>query len=183
MNQASGGTVEAADNRCSRRQGRWVPNDAKGDEQTNLGDRHRTPKLWSFIYPVCPFISRAGAVHRFPPVASLPPVLSLSLYLSLSLSLYLSRERDYLIGKLSKGLEGKRQTRPQRSPSRPHPITTKPPHTHASAAAQSADVFKGNFPGFGWMKTVPQWSKPIMMASVTGVVGVFYPQVRACIYF
>lgn len=42
---------------------------------------------------------------------------------------------------------------------------------------QSADVFKGNFPGFGWMKNVPQWSKPIMMAAVTGAVGVFYPQV------
>ncbi|CAN0179666.1 unnamed protein product, partial [Ectocarpus sp. 13 AM-2016] len=41
----------------------------------------------------------------------------------------------------------------------------------------SADVFKGNFPGFGWMKKAPQWSKPIMMAAVTGTVGVFFPQV------
>ncbi|CAM9413238.1 unnamed protein product [Scytosiphon promiscuus] len=42
---------------------------------------------------------------------------------------------------------------------------------------KSSDVFKGNFPGFGWMKGVPQWSKPIMMAAVTGAVGVFFPQV------
>ncbi|CAM9963472.1 unnamed protein product, partial [Laminaria digitata] len=41
---------------------------------------------------------------------------------------------------------------------------------------KSADVFEGNFPGFRWMKKVPQWSKPIMMAGVTGVVGIFYPQ-------
>lgn len=43
---------------------------------------------------------------------------------------------------------------------------------------QSGDVFEGNFPGFRWMKKVPTWSKPVMMAAVTGVVGIFYPQVQ-----
>lgn len=44
--------------------------------------------------------------------------------------------------------------------------------------SQSGDVFEGNFPGFGWMKKVPQRSKPLMMAAVTGLVGIFYPQVK-----
>lgn len=39
-------------------------------------------------------------------------------------------------------------------------------------------MFEGNVLGFSWMKKVPQWSKPLMMAAVTGLVGVFYPQVR-----
>lgn len=43
--------------------------------------------------------------------------------------------------------------------------------------SQSADLFAGNFSGFKWMKEVPQWAKPIMMAAVTGLVGAAYPQV------
>ncbi|CAM9972300.1 unnamed protein product, partial [Sphacelaria rigidula] len=42
---------------------------------------------------------------------------------------------------------------------------------------KSADLFAGNFTGFKWMKRVPKWAKPIMMAAVTGLVGARYPQV------
>lgn len=42
---------------------------------------------------------------------------------------------------------------------------------------QSGDLFAGNMVGFRWMKRVPKWSKPIIMAAITGLIGIGFPQV------